>query len=100
MTGNRPPTPSGRRAAAGEKLTARRLRVRTIRRRVAGLSLATFLAASGAVLVQLVTGHDPALAHHHQTTGVTVTRSSGSSAASSSGSAAATSPSMVLTSAS
>ena len=99
MTGNPPPTPSGR-SAAGEKLTARRLRVRTIRRRVAGLSLATFLAASGAVLVQLVTGHDPALAHQHQTTGVTVTRSPGSSAASSSSSAAATSPSMVLTSAS
>jgi hypothetical protein len=57
-----PPIPPGRRAGARERLAARRRRARAIRRRVAGMSLATFAAASGAVVVQMVTGGDPALA--------------------------------------
>jgi hypothetical protein len=56
------PSPTAQRERAAERLAERRRHVRRIRARVAGLSLATFLAASGAVLVQLVTGHDPALA--------------------------------------
>jgi len=76
------PTPRSRRVAAGEKLAARRRRTRAIRRRVAGMSLATFLAASGAVLIQLVTGHDPALGHSTHTAATAVasrTAQSGSS---------------------
>jgi hypothetical protein len=112
MNEDLPPTGSSRRAAASEKLAARRQRVRVIRRRVAGMSLATVLAASGAVLAQLVTGHDPALAHtNHAKTAVVASHSTGSSSAGSatgrtsssssqSGSAVATSPSAVTTSAS
>ena len=50
------------------RLQARRRRVRTIRLRVVGASAGTFLAVSGAVLLQLVTGHDPALAASATTT--------------------------------
>jgi hypothetical protein len=59
-----PPAVPGddRRAGAAAALAARRRHVRRIRTRVAGASLATFLAATGAVLLQLATGHDPALA--------------------------------------
>ena len=56
------PSPPSRHSAGAERRAARRRHVRQIRLRVAGFSLATFLAASGAVLAQLVTGHDPALA--------------------------------------
>jgi hypothetical protein len=70
------------------RLRARRERVRAIRRRVAGLAAATFLATSGVIFAQLVTGNDPALAR--KTT--TVTPSSSPSSASS--------PSAVTTSAS
>jgi hypothetical protein len=51
-----------------EKLAAHRRRIRAIRRRVVGAALATFLASSGVVLVQLVTGHDPALGRGTSTT--------------------------------
>jgi hypothetical protein len=43
-------------------LLARRQRVRLIRRRVVGLATGLFLATTGGILVQLVSGHDPALA--------------------------------------
>jgi hypothetical protein len=46
-----------------QRLALRRRRVRSIRRRVASLAACTFLATTGGILVQLVTGHDPALAH-------------------------------------
>jgi hypothetical protein len=115
MNEDLPPTQRSRRVAAREKLAARRRRARAIRRRVAGMSLATFLAASGAVLIQLVTGHDPALAHATHpaktvavssgtakttaSTGQTTTGSSRQGTQTTS-SAAATSPSAVTTSAS
>jgi hypothetical protein len=56
------PTPSPK-ATPAQRLADRRQRVRTIRRRVGGLAAGTFLAASGGILAQLVSGHDPALAH-------------------------------------
>jgi D-aminopeptidase len=90
-----------RRAAAAEKLAERRRRVRAIRRRVAGLSLTAFMATSATVLVQMVTGHDPALAHSTRATASATTstqRSSSHHTASSSSSAAA--PSAVRTRAS
>jgi hypothetical protein len=87
-----------------EKLAAHRRRMRAIRRRVIGASVATFLAASGVVLVQLVTGNDPALGHGTATTGATAdaTRSAhrASVDARPSGRRPAVSPSAVTTSAS
>jgi hypothetical protein len=52
------PTPN-----PAQRLAQRRRHVRSIRRRVAGFAAGTFLAATSGILVQLVTGHDPALAH-------------------------------------
>ena len=49
-------------------LQTRRLRVRMIRRRVLGAATAVFLATTGGIFVQLVSGHDPALARGSQTT--------------------------------
>ena len=43
-------------------VAARRRRVNRIRRRVVGGVAALFVAATGAITLQLVTGHDPALA--------------------------------------
>jgi hypothetical protein len=43
-------------------LQARRERVNRIRRRVAGSAAGLFLISTGAIVVQMVTGHDPALA--------------------------------------
>jgi hypothetical protein len=57
--------------AIAAKLAARRRRVRAIRTRVAGLSVATLMATSGVVVVQLVTGNDPALAKAHTSSDVT-----------------------------
>jgi len=48
-------------ALARQKLIAMRRRARRIRRLVAGLAAATFIAAFLAVYVQLASGHDPAL---------------------------------------
>jgi hypothetical protein len=50
---------------AAATLAARRRRVRAIRGRVAGVSVATLMATSGVVVVQMVTGNDPALAKAH-----------------------------------
>ena len=61
------------------KLTGRRRRVRAIRLRVAGLSLASLMATSGVVLVQMVTGNDPALAKTHPSRRAPVTRRHSSS---------------------
>lgn len=59
-----------------------------IRRRVIGGATAIFLAATGGIFVQLVSGHDPALARGSQTTThastSTVSVASGSSPSSSS----------------
>lgn len=43
-------------------LQARRSRVKRIRRRVVGAAIALFALGTGAITLQLVTGHDPALA--------------------------------------
>jgi hypothetical protein len=56
---------------AATKLAARRRRVRAIRGRVAGLSVATLMATSGVVVVQMVTGNDPALARSPASSDVT-----------------------------
>jgi hypothetical protein len=45
-----------------ERLRVRKRRVAVIRRRVAAIAAATFLATSGGIFVQLATGNDPALA--------------------------------------
>jgi len=83
-------TPPAGTAPGGDRAlpTTRRRRARAIRRRVAGMSVATTLAASGAVLAQLVNGHDPLLRHGRRT--ATASASSRSEA----------SPSAVTTSAS
>ena len=49
-------------------LEIRRGRVRRIRRRVVGGATAVFVATTGSILVQLSSGHDPALARTHTTT--------------------------------
>jgi hypothetical protein len=71
-------------------LQQRRLRVRMIRRRVVGAATAIFLATTGGIFVQLVSGHDPALARTSQTT---TTHASTSSATATSGSPPSTSSS-------
>lgn len=98
-----------------ERLRARRDRVRAIRKRVAGLAVVTFLATSGGIFVQLVTGNDPALARKTNTvagsssasstgssasTGSTTSSNGTSSSSSSSSPASSASPSAVTTSAS
>jgi hypothetical protein len=94
------------------RLAQRRRRVRSIRRRVAGLAAGTFLAATGGIVVQLVTGHDPALAHggssaSKASAAVTSTATSSSSSSSSAAvagqstrTAVTSSPSPITTSAS
>ncbi len=105
------PTPTSRRAAAARKLAQRRRRVRTIRRRVAGLSLATFLAASGAALAQLASGHPTTLTRARTTSTAQVAQRTTSTTAARTTSttptvtthshrSAATAPSAVTTSAS
>ena len=61
-----------------ERLRARRARVRTIRRRVVGLATATFLATTGGIVVQLVTGNDPALASKAKPAGTSAATSAAS----------------------
>jgi cytoskeletal protein RodZ len=66
------------------------LRIARIRKRVFAATGATFALAWGVIFVQLVAGHDPALAKHTSasttTTSVTTTSSGSSSASSGSGS--------------
>jgi hypothetical protein len=89
-------------------LAQRRRRVRSIRRRVAGLAAGTFLAATGGILVQLVTGHDPALAHSGSSaskasaavTSTTTSSSSGAAGGQATTTAVASAPSPITTSAS
>jgi hypothetical protein len=92
-----------------ERLQARRRRTTAIRRRVVGIAAALFLAVSGGIFVQLVTGNDPALVSAAaKTTAVASTPSSGSSSSgattssgsSNSGSSSSGAPSAVTTSAS
>ena len=67
---------------------ARRARVRRIRARVIGGSVALFLAVWMLITIVLVTGHDPALARKTQTQAATATTTSaatGTTASSSTG---------------
>jgi len=52
---------SGAEGLVAERLRERKHRIRAIRRRVVALATAIFLASSGGILIQLVTGNDPAL---------------------------------------
>ncbi len=51
------------RELVAERLRARRQRVRLIRRRITATGASIFALAWGVIFVQLVSGHDPALAH-------------------------------------
>ena len=67
---------------------ARRARVRRIRARVIGASVALFLAVWMLIAVVLVTGHDPALARKTQTQAATAATTSAATTSSSTGTAA------------
>jgi hypothetical protein len=70
----------------GNKLRqARRARVRRIRARVIGGSVALFLAVWMLITVVLVTGHDPALARKTVTQAATAATTTGATSATSSG---------------
>ena len=98
--GSRPST----HGLVAERLQARRRRTTAIRRRVVAIAAAMFLAVSGGIFVQLVTGNDPALVSAAaKTTPVASTPSSGSTssgATTSSGSSSSGAPTAVTTSAS
>jgi len=83
-----PTNPDARKLAA-DRLRARRERVALVRRRVLALAGSSFALGWGVIFVQLVSGHDPALAHSNGTatnTGASTATSAGSTAASSAGS--------------
>lgn len=85
-----PATPgSGAKRLVAERLRARKRRIRAIRTRVVAIATAIFLASSGGILAQLVTGNDPALAK--AATAKTATVASSASKSSSSGSSSSTS---------
>src|SRR5438067_840752 len=48
-------------AMAAERLRAHRRRISVLRRRIIAIAVAIFLATTGGILIQLVTGNDPAL---------------------------------------
>lgn len=76
--------PASRPAAArvvSDQLRARKRRVSQIRRRVAAIATAMFLATSGGIFVQLVTGNDPALATSTAKTATTTAASTASGSA-------------------
>ena len=74
------------RSAARDRRLARQRRTRTIRKRVAVGTLTLFLAAWSAIFVQMVSGHDPALARKaNGTTSATSTSTSTSSTATAAG---------------
>jgi cytoskeletal protein RodZ len=84
----------GAEALIAERLQARKQRVATLRKRVVGVAVGVFLGLWGAIFVQLVSGHDPALAHKKTLSATltaassnqTATRSSTTTASSGSGS--------------
>jgi hypothetical protein len=59
-------------------LQARRQRIRHIRRRMIAAGTAVFIATTGGILVQLTSGHDPALARSSASTTKQVSASSSS----------------------
>lgn len=76
-----------------ERLRARKRRVSQIRRRIAAIAAATFLATSGGIFVQLASGHDPALVAAAAKTAATTTSTTAGSSSSSSGSTSGSSSS-------
>ena len=84
------PTASG---VVAERLKARQRRVSQIRRRVAAIAAATFLATTGGIFVQLASGNDPALvaAAARTAAATTASTSSGTTSGSSSSSSGSTS---------
>ena len=83
---------SGAEGLVAERLRARKHRIRAIRCRVVALATAMFLATSGGILVQLVTGNDPALAKAAAAkTASATSKSSGSGSTSSSSTSGASS---------
>jgi cytoskeletal protein RodZ len=82
-----------------ERLAKRRRRTVRLRKRVIAASGSTFVLAWGVIFVQLVSGHDPALAHKASTTTTAATTTAATSNApasstssSSASSSAATTP--------
>jgi hypothetical protein len=94
------PRPAAAQGLVAERLRARGRRIKTIRRRVVGIAAAMFLATSGGITLQLVSGNDPALAKSAakttaaastaSTSGSTSTASTGSSTSSGSSSSGTT----------
>jgi uncharacterized membrane protein YgcG len=82
---------SGAEGLVAERLRAREHRIRAIRRRVVAFATALFLASSGGILVQLVTGNDPALAKAAAARAAKVASTTGKSSSSGSSSGASTS---------
>lgn len=82
------PTHTDARKLAADRLRARRERVALVRRRVLALAGSSFALGWGVIFVQLVSGHDPALAHSNgraTNTGASTATSAGATAASSAG---------------
>jgi hypothetical protein len=75
---------SGAKGVVAERLRARKRRIRAIRRRVIAFATAMFLASSGGILVQLVSGNDPALAKAAAAKAASTTSKSSGSGSSSS----------------
>ena len=95
---------SERKLLANQRLAARKRQVAQIRKWVAGVAVSIFIAVWVMLFVQLVAGHDPAIASSSTTTTQTqstpststtsspTTSDSGSQTSSSSGSSSGTSP--------
>lgn len=91
MSSNPPPMP------AADVRQARRARTRTIRRRVATGAVALFLATWALIAVELVSGHDPALASRKTTTVATSSAQPATTTTSSAQPTSATTTSSVTT---
>jgi len=83
-----------RKRLVAERLAERRRRTVRLRKRVIAASASTFGLAWAVIFVQLVSGHDPALAHKARTTTTAATSNAPASRTSSSSasSSAATTP--------
>lgn len=88
------PAPADTQRMVAERLRERGRRLMAIRKRVVGAGLSVFALMWGVIFVQLVSGHDPALASKAKAAAVATTSSgSTSSGSSSSGSTTAVSTS-------
>src|SRR5436309_13067984 len=68
------------------RLKARRRRIGLIRKRTVAIAASTFALIWGVIFVQLVSGHDPALAHNSSSTAASPSGSPGSTSSGSTGS--------------